>query len=357
MLESVREYAFERLRESGEATEVARRHASVFVALAKTARTGFVGPQEAEWLAKLETEHDNLRAALAWLLENDVDECLYLVGELSGFWSLHGHFVEGSRWMAAAVERSGPEPSLPLVVAVRSIGEYALRMGDLAGARGRLEESLRIARALGDRRQIGWSAFHLALALQQQGDQRASCAHFEESQTHGEAVGDDRLVGSALNSLGEAARIEGEWASACAFFERSLVIHRQIGHPAGVSVTLCNLGAALCEAGDLEAASACYGEALPSLRDLGNTVGVSLALDGLGALAAKRGEWERAARLAGSAEALREAIGAELELADRSTREHCLQAVREHLDEPSVEAALAEGREMELDRAIEYAIL
>src|SRR5205085_9105559 len=120
---------------------------------------------------------------------------------------------------------------------------------------------------------------------------------------------------------GEAARIDGKWDEARAFYARSIEAHKGLAHPVGISLTLCNLGAALCASGDPDAALAAYVEAMPSLREIGNEMALSLALDGLGAVAAARGEWGRAARLAGAAAALRDAVGGELEPADRALRE------------------------------------
>jgi non-specific serine/threonine protein kinase len=356
MLEIVRAYALERLRESGAADDVARRHAHVCLVLADAAGMRFVGSQEAEWLARLEAEHDNMRAALGWLLVREPEECLRLAEVLSGFWSLRGHWTDGLQWLTAALEASDPAPSIRRIRALQAAGDLAWRKGDLAVANARLEASLQMARKLGDTRQIARSAWQLGALIQQRRDPRASRAYLDESLRFGREVGDDLLVGNVLSSLGEAARIEGEWARAVALYDESLAIHRHLGHLAGTSVTLCNLGAALCEVGNVEAAHSCYLEALPGLRELGNAMGLSLALDGLAAVASKRGEWARAARLAGAAAALREPIGGALEPADRSVRERCLRAVREHLDEAALEAALAEGRVMARDQAIEDAV-
>ncbi len=356
MLEIVREYASDRLRESGAALEIGRRHSDYFGSLANVVSTSFVGPKEASWLSQLEAEHDNLRAALSWLLANDPERCLVVAAALSDFWSLHGHFTEGSRWMMAALAKCEQAPSVPRLRAIRAAGEFAWRQGDLPLAQTRLEESLRIARDVGDRRQIAWSTFHLALVIQHRSELEASEAYLHECLEIGKEIGDDRLVGNTLNSLGESARIAGDWLKAVPFYEQSLATHRRMGHPVGISLTLCNLGAALCDAGDVDGASERYREALPFLRDLGNSMGTSLALDGLGAVAARCEQWERAARLAGSAAALRDAIGGELEPADRSLRDRYLSKLRAHLAPEALEAAMADGRATSRDRAIEQAL-
>src|SRR5205085_6192827 len=176
--------------------------------------------------------------------------CLALAVELGDFWSLHGHFREGLRWLRTAIDRSDPTPSSRRVMALRAAGELAWRMGDVEDALGRLGEAMQMASGTGDARQVAWSTFHLALALQQHGDAAESRQLFEESLERGRALGDDRLVGNALNSLGEAARIDGKWDEARAFYARSIEAHKGLAHPVGISLTLCNLGAALCASGD-----------------------------------------------------------------------------------------------------------
>jgi tetratricopeptide (TPR) repeat protein len=215
---------------------------------------------------------------------------------------------------------------------------------------------MRAAIESGEVRQIAWATFHLALLLQQQGHGSESRRCLEDALARGREAGDDRLIGNTLNSLGEAARIEGDWATARSLYEQSIEAHRRLNHPVGVSVTLSNLGAALCEEGDLEAARSCYVEALPALFALGNKVGLSFALDGMGAVAAKRGEWTRAAQLAGAAEALRAAVGSELEPADRVMRARYLAAVRERLGEEALGTALGEGRALAHEAAVELAL-
>jgi tetratricopeptide (TPR) repeat protein len=307
-------------------------------------------------MEQLEAEHDNLRAALRWLLEHDPDACLWMAEALGGFWSMRGYLTEGLQWLTAALGASDPKPSAVRLQAIQTAGEHAWRLGDLEAAHALLEGGLRAAREIGDPHQIARAAWQAGALVQQRGDARASYRYLEESLAYGREAGDDLLVGNVLNSLGEAARIEGEWERARSFYEQSVAVHKRFGHPGGASLTLCNLGAALCELGELDAACACYLEALPFLRDLGNAKAMSLALDGLGAVAAKRREWGRAARLAGAAEALRDEIGEDLEPADRALRDGYLRDVREHLDAAALAEATAEGRATARGRAIEDAL-
>ena len=153
------------------------------------------------------------------------------------------------------------------------------------------------------------------------------------------------------------ARLEGEWAAARALYEQALAIYRQAGDQEGVSVALGNLGAVAWEEGDLaDGAAPATAKPSRSIRSWGTRTVSQSSLDGLAAVAAKGGAWERAARLAGAAEALRDAIGFELEPADRAFRERYLAEVRERLGEAGLEAALAEGRALTLEQAVRKAL-
>jgi serine/threonine-protein kinase PknK len=356
MLETIREYALEHLRASGELGETARRHADVFMALVGSARAEFNTPDGAQWLARLEVEHDNLRAALGWLLKHDAENGVRLAIALPDLWVYHGHFTEARRWLKAAVERAASAPTPLRVKALQGAGELAFRQGDLAEARSHLEESMRLSREMGEARAIAWSAYHLALLVFQQGDAQTSRTYFEESLARARDMRELRLIGTVLNSLGELARYEGDWATARPLYEQSLATHRQSGDVAQTSMTLCNLGAVRCEEGDLEGALSAYRESLACAHRFGNNHDVSIALDGVGAVATKRGDWPRAARLAGAAEALREEIGCELEVADRAFRDRYVAEVGGKLGDEQIEAALAEGRAMGPERAILYAL-
>jgi hypothetical protein len=160
----------------------------------------------------------------------------------------------------------------------------------------------------------------------------------------------------SLNGLGEVARLEGDSSAARALYEQAVALSRQEKHTYFLSVVLCNLGAVACECDDVDAARACYEEALVTARALGSKEMVSLSLDGLAAVAAKRGAWARAGRLAGAAGALLETIGAALAPADRAFRERCLATVRDRIGEAGLEAALADGRAMTHEQAIEDAL-
>lgn len=356
MLETVREYAVERMTESGEADAAARRHAGYFLTLAEAAEPKLVRPEAAVWLARLDAEQDNLQAALGWLLEHDVDGYARLAAALANFWFLHGHYTEGRRWLDAAIDRSRNSPAVVLARVLVGAGMLARQQGEPAAARAYFEEGLRASREANDMQRIAWSSLNLGIMVMTLGDLSAARTYAEETLASATTLGLDHVIASSYMLLGEVSRLEEDWAAARPFYEQALAVNRRIGHQEGVSVTLNNLGATLCQQGDVEGARGCYREALTIAQRLGTKDDIACALDGLGAAAARRGEWARAGRLAGAADALRQEIGSEIEPADRSMRDRYLKDARAHLGEAALEAALAEGRASPRDRAIEDAL-
>jgi non-specific serine/threonine protein kinase len=358
MLETVWEYALERLEARGEAEAARQAHARYFLELAVEAEPQlFVGARAAAWLARLEAELDNLRAALGWLLEQDADACLRLAVAVRQLWLVHGHYTEGRRWLEAALARSRATPALVRAKAHSGVGEMAQRQGDLAAARGYAEEQLHLGREMGDALHIGWASYSLGTVAVLQGDLQAAHAYLEESLARGREAWDDRLIGNATNSLGELAREEGAWAEARALYEQALALLKQAGSQMGVSVALTNLGAVAWEAGDLEGASTAYRDALGIEQALGNRVGIGYCLEGFGAVAAARGPWARAARLGGAAEALREEVGAPLERLDQRLHDGWVSKLRAALDPATLEKEWARGRAMGLEEAVREALV
>jgi predicted ATPase/serine/threonine protein kinase len=352
VLEMIRAYGLERLAQCDEADEVRRRHAEYFSALADESRHAIGDGRLAAWLERMEVEHDNVRAALAWLLERDADASLRLATAVCPFRELHGHFAEARRSLEAALAHGRSASARERVSALLAVGAVASMQGDRAAARGHYEEALPIARASGFADKVAWLLFGLGVVATLEDDLPAARAHLGESVTLGRQIGNDIIVGSVLNGLGEVARLEGEWEAARGFYDEALVVARRSHHEHGVSVNLCNLGAVLCEMGDPDAAEACYEESLAASRALGSVEGIGLCVDGLGAVAAKRREWARAAKLAGAAEAILDSVGAKLAPPDRAFRERYLAEALANLGEEPFEAALAEGRALPVDEAL-----
>jgi non-specific serine/threonine protein kinase len=356
MLETIREYAAERLRAAGEAEPIERRHARFFVGLAETAEAGLMGARSVEWFARLEEEHDNVRAALGWLLQHDPDAGLRLAAAVRNFWMARGYLTEGRRWLTTALDRSRGADAALRAKALRGIGYLARVQGDLAAARAYLEESVRMAREAGDALQVAQSSRGLGTVTKDQGDMRAAREYLEETLAIARELGDDVLLIYGLISLGEVARLEGDLAAARGFYEQALALSRRTDNDGGMSMCLVNLGAVAFAEGDLSAAGAAYREALALEQAVGSKSEISISLDGLAAVAGRRGAWARAARLAGAAQAIRDAIGYELERTDREARERYLRDVRAALGDAAFDAAHTEGRAMTLEQAVSAAL-
>jgi predicted ATPase/tRNA A-37 threonylcarbamoyl transferase component Bud32 len=349
MLETLREYGLERLSRSGETHEVRRRHAEYFLAEAEAAREEIQSGKCADWLELLEREHDNVRAALEWLLEYDPDRCLQLAAAVSKFRLVRGHLAEARRWLETALPRAPAAPAMFRMRALREVGFVAVTQGDLQAGRSFYEQGILVAREAGSAVQMALLAHSLGDLALMEGDLQKARACFGESLALGRETGDGLLVGSSLNGLGEVARLEGAWDAAGEFYEEAVANGRQYGHEPFLSAALGNLGAVECERGRLEAAEGHYGEALTMAQALRSDEFIGLSLHGFGAIAAKRGAAVRAAWLAGAAEALLDAVGATLAPVDRAFRDRYVADARERLGEATVEAAMAKGRAMTLE--------
>jgi predicted ATPase/DNA-binding XRE family transcriptional regulator len=313
MLEPVRQYALEKLGESGEAEEVRRRHAEHFVAFAEAAAPRLMGPEHAAWLERLEQEHDNLREALRWARETGrVETGLRLVGALYWFWWMHGYLGEGRRWVEeflSGSEGCGPGPARAM--ALYGAGEMALGQGDPVRAVALLEESLALYRELGDEVGVAIVLSELGQATRAQGDHDRAAALSEEGLACSRELGERNAAAIALNTLGHIERQRGELASATARHEESLTLFGEARNERGVAYTLSNLGVAALERGDLERASALYRESLSRYEGLGDNSGVALVLAHLGDVARERGDQERATALYNDALALHRELGNE----------------------------------------------
>jgi Tfp pilus assembly protein PilF len=357
MLEVVREYALDALALSGESEAARRNHAAYFLALGEEAEPHLQAGQSSEWLDRLEEEHDNLRAAMEWALEREVETAARLAGAIRTFWTVRGHLTEGSGRLRAALGRAGR--GVPLAVRFKllnGLGPLARLQGDYETAREVYEEGLAEGRAANDLRQVALASWGLGAVAEQQGDIGAARTFIEEGLAISRGLDDKFGIAASLSFLGDLARTEGEPAAARPLFEESLALFRRLGNQRAVSNNLNNLGAVACGEGDYRRARLRFAEALATAQELGHKITISYSLDGFAALAAGRGEQERAARLAGAAERLRESIGSEMEPAERRFREAYLGGLRAALSEAAFRSAYEQGRELKLEEAVAAAL-
>lgn len=357
MLVTIRDYARERLDAAGETAELRRRHASFFLDRAEEAAPELTAARQAEWLARLEIEHDNFRAALAWSEETSDGELrLRLATNLSRFWLVRGHLTEGRRWLESALASSARHSSELRVEALRAATGLARVQADYVQARAYAEERLTICRELGDPNGIALSLNDLALAASGEGDHDRAAALLEESIAIFRELRDDRGVAISIANLVAALLARGDYERVAELGRESVSLFRRLDDERGVVVSLINVAFAALHRRRVREARPLLGEALTLSRELGYKEGVACCLVGFAALLALRREDERAARLLGALDGLLAATGVVLEAAEVRARERARRALLQRLGRERLEALAAEGRALGAEEALAHAL-
>lgn len=353
MLATIREYGLERLAADTQAEAARAAHAAYFLVLAELAEPALIGPEQGVWLARIETEHDNLRLALAWLRDHGTSEdYLRLGGALSGFWEIRGHLSEGQRWLAGALAHRGEAPASVTARALRGAGMLAREQGDYPAAAALGEEALALFRELGDTLGIARTAHLLGDTASDVGDYARAAALLEEGLALFETLGDASSMANMLNDLGVVARRRSEFDRAASLFDASLARARVSGNELGVARTLSNLGHVAADQGDHQRAIALYRESLELQADVGDLRGIAWSLERIPALPVAWQWPEQAARLFGAAAAARDAAGLPLPPAGRDWYDRAVAELQARLGEATLQAAWAAGRALPLSQAI-----
>jgi predicted ATPase/class 3 adenylate cyclase len=359
LLETVRQYAGERLEESGGGEAARERHRDYFLALAEEAEPKLTGPEQTEWLQRLEEEHENLRASLEWsFVEVGSGGGLRLCGALHRFWETRGHLSEGRDSCLRVLGKAGVKERMPeRAKALNTAGVLAQHQGDYPAARAQLEESLAIRRELGDRRGIAGSLGNLGNVAKDQSDFASARALLEECLAIQRELGGRWGIGRSLNNLAVIVYEQGDFASARSLYEESLAILRELGDRSGIAVALGNLGSVRFEQRDYPAARALYEESLAIRRELGDRFGIAVALEELATLVAALGGSLHAARIWSAAERLRAEISSPLPPNERPRYDGTVAKARAALnDDAAFDSAWQEGRALTLEQAIEFAL-
>ncbi len=357
MLETIREYAWERLIEAGEADRARARHALYFLDFAERSAAHLTGADQTLWLQRLEREHDNLRAALRWSIERGRAKtaCRFAVA-LWRFWLIHCHLVEGRAWVDAALALPGALPPTIRGRAAVAAGRLARQQGDLDGARTRLEAALIDLREADDRDGVAFALGQLGVVAYDRADFERSARLHEESLVLRRALGDAPGIAGTLTNLGEVARHRGERERSAALHAESVDLFRGLGDRYGTSLALTNLGGARLNLGDLGGARVALAESLAICVELGDISGIAAAIEGLALLAAASGAPAEAARRFGAAAALREEVQAPLPPADQQVLDRAVATVRASLGETVFQAAWDEGRMLSREEAVTAAL-
>jgi predicted ATPase/class 3 adenylate cyclase len=359
LLETVRQYARERLLDSGGGESAQKRHRNYFLALAEEAVPKLTGAEQGKWFARLEEEHDNFRSALGWsLLEAGSEGGLRLCVALHRYWINRGHLSEGRDSCMRILSKAGVEGhTTERAKLLSATGLLAYWQGDYLAARARHEECLAIWRQLGDRRGIAISLNNLGMVARSQGEYASARAMYEESLAIHRELGNQWAAASSLNNIGNLAAEQGDYRGSRAQLEESLAILRELGDRGAVGTALENLGNVAYEQGELAAARALHVESLTLRRQVGDKLGVVISLERLAAVAASLASPLRAARIWGAAERIRAEIGSALEPKERSQLDQRVAAAGEALgDDAAFDRAWEDGRSLTLEQAIDIAL-
>jgi len=364
MLETIHEYARERLAQRGEEAMLRRAHAAYFLALAKRAEPKLTGAGQATWLARLDTDYDNVRAALAWAQEHagDDDEiALQLAGALWRFWLIRGHLAEERRWLEGLLGRGGGSAAVR-AQALNGAGNLAWSQGDYARATAWYKESIVLWRQVGDAAGIARALSNLGMVLHEQGDVSGAQARYEESlAAHQQRRDLDQWsIAATLNNLGRAVHEQGDRARARALLTESLALKREIGDSAGSAATLGNLADMADAEGDYEHAATLYRDSMVLYKELGDYGGIAAGCEGIAHITALQNpaaDLSRAVRLLAAASALRIAADLPLPPAEHSYYyERNLTNLRQTLGDSMFEEAWAVGQALSVDQIIAEAL-
>jgi predicted ATPase/class 3 adenylate cyclase/DNA-binding CsgD family transcriptional regulator len=356
LLETVRQYAGDKLVASGEVEAVRTRHVDTFLGLAEATEPELEGPAQMARLRRLEVEHDNLRAALEWSIERTPETGLRLAGALGIFWLDRGHFSEGRTWIKSVLDKSGDERTAPRAKALNGLGFLALREDDTHAAHRSFQESLQIYQGLGDKRGMADSLYRLGSWAGNLGDFAQAWAFYDQSLALSRELGYQQGIVYALCDLGHVCWHRGDYLPARALLEEGLALCRALGQKRRLAFGLWSLGLVAHDEGKYAEAHSLYEEGLVTGREAGDPFGTAFCLEGFAALAATQGHATRAARLLGAAESYRAAIHSPLPHSHRSDYDRPIVRIRAILSEETFAQARTAGRAMTLEEAIQYAL-
>ncbi len=359
MLETIHEYAREKLWESGEEEELRRRHARYFLEIVEKAAPHLKQENQARWLEQLEDEYDNIRAAFRWAREygeaGDIEAAeigLRLAIGLERFWQVRVYLREGLEQTAGALSIGRPGGAIR-ASALTVAGTLADICGDPDTARSMHGESIEMWRELGDKRSLIGALSALGQDYFTVGDFGKARALFEEGLHLEEELGERT---DALHNVGIVFYELGDYASATTFLEKDLAIQREIGDTRRAALALANLGLVAFEEGDYKLALARHKESLSIRRTLVAKRGFVYSLEGMAMVYRALGNAALAAHLWGAAQALRDAMGAPVPPNERARYKREMELVRTQLGDNGFEHAYAEGHSMTIEQAVADAL-
>jgi predicted ATPase/tRNA A-37 threonylcarbamoyl transferase component Bud32/Tfp pilus assembly protein PilF len=319
MLATVQEYARNRLEQEEGDVDVRRRHEDYFLALAREAERHLTGPAQAEWVARLEAEHENLRATIDGYLGSSPNAqlALEMAGGLGRYWFMRGRWSEGRALLSEILARpDAGERTSARATALDWTTWLAYWQGDFEKALALGQESLSIWKDVGDASGLAQTLNNLGAVTQELGDYAKSRQYHEKSLAFRRQIGDRRAIAVSLHNLGELCLRQGDYAQARAVYQESLRLFREVGHLMGVADSLSSLAVVAEHDGELDQARAYHEEALKNRRDRKDPMGTSESLHSLGELAARQGQSDQARSYYAQSLAIRQKLGDRMHVAD-----------------------------------------
>ncbi|MBC8065610.1 MAG: tetratricopeptide repeat protein [Chlorobia bacterium] len=358
LLQTVRDYALDRLLVTGGVEQVRSAHRDFFYGLTVSAAGHLRGIDQKSWLDRLESEHDNLRAAIQWsVMQGDMEEKgLQMCSNLYYFWWIRGHLSEGKSWHQQLLQVTSGRHSIARGNALQTGGNFALYQGDYATAKELFEQSLDVCQGLGSAFDIAVSLHNLAHVAHLKGDLAEAKPLYEQSLTIRRELNDQNGMTATLNNLANVAQDLGDFGGARAMHEEALAVRRSLGGDQAIAQTLQNLGNLATELRDFASSRRYYHETLTLTRELRDIRSLYQTLHGFAELASQTGKPVAAANLWGSAEALRESIGIPIYDLDRERQEREYDRARAVLGTDEFRQEWNRGRAMTLDDACDFAL-
>jgi predicted ATPase len=360
LLETIRDYARERLRESGQWKEAHDRHAAHFLELAESARAGLDGPDQVAWLDRLEAEHDNLGAAISWLLDQDQLGPAFQLGAMTWqYWWLRGHTEENARYGEVIVANGEKLPPHQLGYAQIGLGVLLILSGDKARAQLLFEQALALFRRLGDKRSVAIVTGYLGHLAALRGDYEKAGKLLTESLASPQELGDDVSIALMYNFLGQVRLGEGDNDAAARLLSQGLDAARRVPDRFPLLVSLYDLARSSQAREDLAGAAGLLREGLSVANAAGDESSVGYYLQRLASVARQRDDPGRAVRLLAAADALLQAAGTGWLLAYAATApsdDDTLPGLRSQMGNATFQQAWAQGAAMGRQRAVEYAL-
>jgi len=351
LLETIREYAHERLVEAGEEHELRERHARHLFEIA----TRFAeSPVDEAAVAELDAEHDNLRAALDWAAATaDVELEVQLAAAARQYWFVRGYLGEGRHFARRAADNAEQRSPALHALALVHAAAFAHRQGEAEVARDEAEHALEVFRSLGDQSSAAWATAELGTVAFTAGDLDRASELYRASAEVFAAEHNRYRLGMVLANLAEVARMQGDLGAAARDLEQAIEIQQELGDLDALAISLHNLARVQRDLGELEDAQRLLSEGLELGRRVGYQEVIAYGLETAAEFALERGELERSVRLLAASEAAFAAVGARIQGDEREGFERTVEALRTQLGDARFDALTQDGAHLTVEGALE----